>query len=43
MTKGKETKWDSRVKEVSFQMFPEGSDRWASSFLVGKEFQRAGA
>ena len=35
VTQGKETRWGTGVKRVSFQVFPEGCDRGTVSYLEG--------
>ena len=40
MTKGKEGQWETGVKGVSFQMFPDGSDSGAISYLEGEKVKK---
>ena len=41
VTKGKEIKLKARDKEVSFQLFPEGSDKGTVSYLKRKRILKS--
>ena len=40
---GRRLDWETGVKQVNFQVFPEGYDRGAISYGKGTELQRTGA
>ena len=41
VTEGKETSGETGIEEVSFQMFPEGSDTGAICYLKGERVPKS--